>query len=461
MGAAATGGAAVSKTRTMLKVRKVRMICAVLLTALLLLLARQRPSQAQSPEQSDAFVFGINASVPGAVIGTFAPPSVDSIYFLADRTSILSPRQTRVYYWPITNEYRAAWSEVNEQVEGTLEILQGSEVVATVQQVTYTIHFSTGERAPRPQLYVGQEALQADARFQEAQTAYREAALAYQAARQAWLAQAREAAASLTADGVDPETLPPAPQQPEALNLFSTGLNSGYPVELPAGSYQIRTRLPDGSIIPESERRLIVFAPRRTAVGYEVVPENRWTFPEELNDLSSAVFGENDSVIYLKPYIVREYPSLPYERLQDPQYVGDTSGPEWMWVSGEPLEEEILEIVRDGRVEELVGLQPYFVRQVPGRELGYEILPYAPDTPDLTPRIDFVGYRIALSTERPAFEVRLRSPEQTLLSGSTRAVRVVEPISVYTLLPLSLLPLIIGAGLLFWRRRRTALEISE
>jgi len=437
-------------------VKKTKRVRLLLLALLLLLLAVQRPLRAQSPEQSDAFVFGINASVPGAVIGTFAPPSVDNIYFLADRTSILSPRHTRVYYWPITNEYRAAWSEVNEQVEGTLEVLQGGQVVASYEQETYTIHFSTGERAPRPQLYVGEEALQADALFQEAQAAYRDASLAYQAAREAWLAEAREAQAA----GNDPTTLSPAPEQPEALNLFSTGLNRGYPVELPAGSYQIRTRRPDGNIITESERRLIVFTPRRTAVGYEVIPEERWTFPEELNDLSSAILGENGSVIYLKPYIVREYPTLAYERLQDPQYVGDTSGSDWMWVSGEPLEEEILEIVRQSRVEERSNLQPYFVRQVPGRELGYEILRYTPDTPDLTPRVDFVGYRIELSAERPAFEVRLRSPEQTLLSGSTREVRVVEPISIYTLLPVSLIPLIVGAGLLFWRRR-TVLNISE
>lgn len=327
----------------------------------------------------------------------------------------------------------------------------------TFEQVTYTIHFSTGEQAPRPQLYVREEALQADARFQAAQAAYREASLAYQDERSAWLEQAREAQAN---DG-DPASLPPAPEPPEAFNLFSTGLNSGYPIQLPPGTYQIRTRLPDGSIVPESVRRLVVFAPRRTAVGYEVIPEARWTFSEELNDLSGAILGRKDSVVYLTPYIVREYPALAYERLQDPQFTGDASGSEWMWVSGESLEEDVLEVVRNGRVQERITLEPYFVRQVPGGELGYEILPYSPSTPDLTPRVDFRGYRLELSAERPAFDVRLRSPEQELLFGSTRPVRVVEPVSVYMLLPLALLPLILGAALLFWRHRRTSLKTSR
>lgn len=418
---------------------------------LLLALLLARPSQAQAPEQTDAFVFGINASVPGAVIGTFAPPSVDTIYFLADRTSILSPRRTRVYFWPITNEYRAAWSEVNEEVEGTLEVLQNGRVVDEMEQVSYTIHFSSGQLAPRPQLYIGQEAEEANEQFLAAQNAYRQAVLEYEQAREEWLAQAREA----QAQGLDRSTLPPAPQQPEAFNLFSTGLNSGYAVDLPEGTYQIRTRAPSGDVVPQSERRLVVFEPRRTAVGYEVVPEARWTFPEELNDLASAVLGEPNSVVYLKPTIVREYPALAYEHLQDPQYAGDASGSEWMWVSGEPIEDAQLEVVREGRVEDRIPLQSYFVRQVPGGELGYDIVPYSPDTPDLTPRVDFSGYRLEMNPQREAFEVRLRSPEQELLFGSARQVRVVQPISVYSLLPLALLPLALGAALLLWRRRQT------
>lgn len=324
-------------------------------------------------------------------------------------------------------------------------------MIAELEQVTYTIHFSSGEQAARPQLYIGREALDADARFLATQSAYREAVLAYQEEREAWLAQARDAQAR----GIDRATLPPAPQPPETFNLFSTGLNRGYAVDLPVGAYRIRTRTPGGEIVPESERRLIVFAPRRTAVGYEVVPEARWTFPEALNDLSSAVLGEAGSVVYLKPYIVREYPTLAYEHLQDPQYVGDASGSEWMWVSGEPLQDAQLEVVRADRVEERIALQPYFVRQVSGGELGYDILPYSPDTPDRTPRVDFAGYRLPLSAERSAFEVRLRSADEELLFGSARQVRVVTPVSLYGLLPLALIPLLAGAALLFWRRRQT------
>jgi hypothetical protein len=409
---------------------------------------------AQAPEQTEAFVYGINAAIPGAVIGTFAPPIVGEIYLMADDTSILSPRRTRVYYWPITNEYRAAWSQLNEQVDGVLEVLQGGQLVATYEQMPYTIHFSAGEGAAKPQLFIGDEAFKANDRFLADQMAYRQATEDYQVAREEWLEAARQAQAR----GEDSTDLPPSPIAPKPFNTFSTGLNSGYPVDLEEGTYQIQTRLEDGTILPESKRDLVVFAPRRTAVGYEVIPEARWTFPEELNDLSDAILGEDDTVLYLKPHIVREYPAIAYERLQDPQSASDASRSEWTWVSGETLDEGILEIVQNGEVEGRIPLESYFVKQVPGKEFGYEILPYDPNNPDLTPRVDFTGYRVKLSADQPAYEVRLRSLDDELLLGSDREVRVVQPVSLPALLLISSLPLAFGAVLILWRRRRTALK---
>ena len=409
-------------------------------------------ARAQAPEQTEAFVYGINAALPEAVVGTFAPPVVDEIYFLADMTNILSPRRTNVYYWPITNEYRAGWSQKNEQVDGILEVMQGGEVVATYEQMPYTIQFSAGSGSQKPHLYVGQEAVEANEGFQAEQLAYRQASEDYEAARQGWLAIARAAQAR----GDDPSSIPPAPEMPEPMTTFSTGLNSGFPLELPEGNYQVRTRKTDGTVIPESIRDLTVFSPRRTAVGYEVIPEARWTFPEELNDLSGVILGADNSVLFLKPKIVREYPALAYERLQDPQHINDGSSPEWAWVSGEMIDEGILELVQDENVKERITMEPYSVKQVPGKEYGYEILRYDPNTPDETPRVDFNGFRVELSSDLPAYEVRLRSTDDELLLGSTREVRVVEPDSLAALLLIALLPLLLGAVVIFRRHQRTA-----
>lgn len=423
---------------------------------LLVMLLTPLLARAQAPEQEEAFVYGINATVPGAVYGSFAPPVVEDIYLLADQTSVISPRRTRVYFWPITNEFRAAWSQLNETVDGVLEIVQDGRVIETIDSEAYTIHFTAEAGTGRPQLYVGEEALAADDQFEAMQAAYEQAARQYEREREQWLANAREAQAA----GQDPSQLAPAPEPPAAFNLFSTGLNEGFPINLAPGEYQVRTRLPNGDIVPGSERNLHVFAPRRTAVGYEVIPESRWTFPEQVDDLSDAILGESDSVIYLRPRVAREYPALAYERLQNPQYAGDAEGAEWVWIGDETdstLDEGVLEVVRNGEVVDRIAEQPYFVKQVVGRELGYEIVPYGPDTPDETPRIDFAGYKLALSGNMDQFEIRLRSVSDELFVGSSRQVRVSPAVQLPVLLLIALLPLLVGLIILLWRRRKTRL----
>lgn len=421
---------------------------------LLALLLTPMLAHAQAPEQEEAFVYGINATVPGAVYGSFAPPAVEDIYLIADQTSVISPRRTRIYFWPITNEFRAAWSQLNETVDGVLEIVRNGRVIETLDSQVYTIHFTTESGPGRPHLYVGNEALSADEQFEAMQAAYQQAAMQYEQDREEWLAAAREAQAV----GQQPTQLAPVP--PPAFNLFSTGLNEGFPINLPPGEYQIRTRQPDGDIVSGSERALHIIEPRRTAVGYEVIPERRWTFPEQVDDLSDAILGESGSVIYLRPRVAREYPALAYERLQNPQYAGDAEGAEWVWVGDETdatLDQGVLEIVRDGEVLDRIVEEAYFVNQVVGRELGYEIIRYSPDTPDETPRVDFVGYRLPLSAEMDEFEIRLRSFSNELFVGSTRQVRVSPSVRLPVLLVIALLPLLAGLILLMWRRRQTQL----
>lgn len=424
------------------------------LLLLLLLLLSGSGVQAQAPERVETFVYGINAAAPDGVIGTFAPPTIETIYLLAGQTSVLSPRRTLVYFWPITNEYRAAWSSLNEPVEGTLEIVQNGRQVGALEQVEYTIHFGAGEGAPKPVLYLGAAALEANRRFEAEREAYRQAVLAYEKARTAWLDVAREGQ-SRRADGEE-VAIPPPPEPPPPLNTFSTGINRGYPVALAPGTYDIRVRLADGRIEPKSVRRLVVFAPRRTAVGYTVVPESRWTTPEELTDLADVVLGQRGSVLYLKPHVIREYPTLPYEYLLNPQYPGDARGPEWRWVAGEALDEGIMEIVRGGKAIERVPLTPYRVRQIPGAALGYEILPFDPNDPGAPRNPDFAAYRITLSDEVPAYEVRLVSNEGRVLLGSQRQVRVLSPVDLRLLLLLPLIPILLGWLVITLRRKRTA-----
>ena len=165
--------------------------------------------------------------------------------------------------------------------------------------------------------------------------------------------------------------VPPEPARPEPIGIFSNGLNNGLPVDLDPGQYRIRLRGSDGNIVPESERTLIIFAPRRTGVGYTVVPETRWTTPLESPAPSDIIFGAADSTLYLEPHLAREYPARDWSLLQNPQRLsGDSGG--WEWVNGERLSGQQLEIIAGDDVADRRSLIPYKVQQVPGSQLGYD-----------------------------------------------------------------------------------------
>jgi hypothetical protein len=426
-----------------------------------LVLALAEPVRAQIPETEEAFVYGINATTPGEVFGTFSPPQVEEIFILAGRVSILSPRRTRVFYWPITREYRPAWSQLNEPLDGVLEIMQRGRVIRTVTSQPYTVHFEAVGTTVG-QLYVGHEAVAAEAQLLDSRDAYQQAVHDYKQAHEEWLAQVRAAQQPESAKRqLPPGTeLPPEPQPPPALQTYTVGLHQGFPMALETGEYRIRTRQPDGEVVRGSERTLHVFEPRRSALGYEVIPEERWTFPEQVNALTDVILAKAGSVVYLRPRLAREYPALAYERLRNAQYAGDAST-EWHWVAEEDdqtFADTDLEIVRDGVVVERVAKASFFVSQAFNQELGYEILPFDPLTPDLTPRVDFAGYRIKLHPGRDSFAVRLKPQAGAPYADSTRQVRVMPDGLPPILVPTALFATALGLAPLVLRHRLSRLR---
>src|SRR4051794_24393750 len=163
------------------------MVLAGLLLCIGVQQGQQRSVMAQTTAGERAFVYGINAAIPGNFVGTFAPPSADAIFLLADGTSVISPRFTEIYFWPITNAFRANWSALNEPVPGVLEVVSNGHVIAELSPTDYTILFSQEGTATTAKLFLGQDAIDADADFRARQKAFNEASAAYHQAELAWL----------------------------------------------------------------------------------------------------------------------------------------------------------------------------------------------------------------------------------------------------------------------------------
>ena len=371
---------------------------------------------AQATETQRSFVYGINAAVPGSYVGTFAPNS-DAIYLLAGEISVISPRITDIYFWPITNEYRADWRAYNELVPGTLEVLRGSTLASELAPTDYTIHFRQSGEETSAELFLGQAAADAEAEFRARQQSFQEASRAYNDAERAWM-QAADEANRKRAAGEEAELAPP-PEPPDPIGVFSNGLNQGMPIELQPGSYRVRLRSPEGTIVPGSERDLVVFAARRTGVGYSVVPESRWTTPLTSSAPSDVIFGSAGTNLYLEPRMTREYPARSWALLQNPQRDGASGG--WEWVSGERITEGTLEVERAGQPAAEQSLTAYQVRQIPGTQLGYEVAPFdaAAADGDLPA---FEAFPLRLESAGDEYQVRLVAPDGAVMAGSERQV---------------------------------------
>jgi hypothetical protein len=100
------------------------------------------------------------------------------------------------------------------------------------------------------------------------------------------------------------------------------------------------------------------------------------------------------------------------------------------------------------------------VQQVPGSQLGYEVIAIDPST-SATPETsdsghpDFEAYPIHLQATGEQYQIRLTSQEGEIMPGSTRLVRVPENPPITRLFVFSVLPLVAGA-IIITRRRHGA-----
>jgi hypothetical protein len=202
----------------------------------------------------------------------------------------------------------------------------------------------------------------------------------------------------------------------------------------------------DGAIVAGSQKRLVAIAPRRQGIGYEVVPQAKWTVPETADDPSNAIYVLPGGVIYLRPFVALEFNGLEYARLQNPQDLQATPN-RWTWVHVAPMEGATLDA--DGRS---IALEDYSVQQVPGGALGYSIVPFGPQSGGRTP--DLRAFRVEAPGGRGAQTLRMFDQSGRELAGSGRTLSATGGVLDLALVLPILLPLALGATVALWRRER-------
>lgn len=422
---------------------------------------------AAEPVKERQVVYGITPWTGKEYGGTFAPGVVDTIYLATGSRHILDVLETDVYYWPITQEFMADWMEHRQEIAGKLEIRQGNRVVATLEKQPYTFVYPEGYFGGAVELAVGADASGAYERYQQAIDDYYEAATAYQEAEEAWRDQMSEILEEVqrTGNPADPQTLPKAPEAPEPPKLLVMQPSEGFIVELPEGKYTIRVLDAEGHEIAGTSKRLEVFGPRRSGVGYQIIPESKWTVPVESGDPSQVLYVSTEATFYLKAFDAREYNRHAYQRMIElaKPLAGSGQQSAWQWVMGAEREGLSLQVVQDGRVVQTVSPKPYYVQQAPGYALGYQIVDFDPSKPEFEGRQpSFEAYKVQLNPDPGArYSLRLVDEQGQVVAGSEREVLAVRPSPVWPLYAWPGVPLVVGLVVAGWRRRLRPKRLPE
>jgi hypothetical protein len=395
------------------------------------------------------FVYGTNHFDGYKYSSALIPAGVDDIFLMADRTNIIASRLTEIYYWPLTNKYRANWDEANIIVEGTLEILQGSSVISTIELTNYVIQYDALDIFGTLELSLGEEAIHAHQRFQDLREKYRNDLFAFQDAMIEYRDQLAEAQADLEAGKITKSDLPKAPEPLEDMTLFSTEVLSGFPVHLPEGEYVIRLRLPDGSVQADSTKHLTVFKEKRFGVGYNVVSEERWNTPEQSMDTIDTIYSLDAKTLYLQPFNVAQYNQKYYVRMNDPQDSISRSDRS-IWVPLMPMEDAGTVTLKTDQIRQ-IPYERFFVSQLSGSKLGYEIIQFDPES---MTEPSFGGYRIRLEESADQYSFFMIGEDGEQIPGSARQIRTVRTNRKFVVYLISSLPLLFGLVFVSWRRSK-------
>lgn len=416
-------------------------------------------ARAAEPVKERQVVYGITPWTGKEFGGTFAPAHVDTIYLLASARHILDVLETDVYYWPITQEYMADWMGYRKAVPGRLEVRQGDRVVATLERTPYTFVYPEGYFGGKVELEVGDEAKQAYETYQRLIDDYYARVDAYRQAEEAWRQRMTRILEEVRRTGkpADPASLPEAPKPPEPPSLLVMQPTEGFVVELPPGEYTVRLVDQAGNEVEKTRKRLVVFAPRRRGVGYQIIPESKWTMPVESGDPADTLYVSSEATFYLKAFDASEVNRYAYSRMLESArpLAGSGQRSAWQWVLGQEIQGVTLQVLKGGQVVATAEPRPYYVQQTPGYALGYRIVDFDPSKPEFEGRQpSFVAYKVALQLEPGAlYELRLVDGQGQVIPASSRLVRAVRAEPSWPLYAWPGVPLVAGLMVAGWRRR--------
>jgi hypothetical protein len=422
----------------------------VLVLALLLPIAA---CIAEVPVRSESLVWTSLAWNGRDYSATFAPETSDTLFLIAGIDNFLSLRKTLIYWWPITSQWKTDTDSLNIQFPGTLELRQGRTPPRTQQMVEYTYFNVRGEYELNWRVATGEAARRELAKYAALYDSYFKAVREYESKTAAYETELRSLGAriqKLKDEHLDysallqrmnalPEPTPPTP--PNYYEVPPSVLQQAFILNLPPGRYAIRLLNARGMVMEGSEKTVLVHRARRTGgVGFEVIPSDKWTRPEESQTPSSVLYVSGKADLYLRPYFEDEFNDMAYEKTINNAARGNPSIARWVRTQQVPHAQIGMEKLGSPTVP--LSEEPFTVVQSTGNSLGYTIVPWDSRAATGGKKPSLVAFRVGIGEGDRAIRLRCRDSHGQVLTGSEREIRVVKPYGAAgLLLALTLSPL--------------------
>lgn len=389
-------------------------------------------SLAQAPIFSEQLVYSLNVYDGKGYAGTFTPQTGDTIYLIANKDSAISARITWVYFWPTTAEFMAGWQTLNEELEGTLEILKERKLIKLLKKRDNALYYPRGYWGETSVLCIDKNAHTHYEKYKKAVDEYYKKISEYYKTRTEYRKKMDEFLGGVEekrdvgVEGPLDIEIPKEPKPPEAPKFYVTEPRKDYIINLPVGRYQIRIRAEDGTIVQDSEKYLVVFASRRVGgIGYEIIRDNRWTLLESCSDPGKAIQGRGAKILYLRAYYQDEYNELYYNKLKDPQTSGNID--QWKWFNINPIKNVALLLLKEETEVERIERKPYYVKQIFGKGLRYNIIEFGQNKLSQHVRPTFEGYKLNLSSKDPGkYEIILLDTSSGELIEQSRKKLIID-----------------------------------
>jgi hypothetical protein len=408
-----------------------RYLVAAVLLALALAVCR-----ADVPVRTEQVIWSVLAFNGRDYSSTFVPESSNTLFLLAGVDNVVSLRETLVYWWPVTSEWKTDTDSLNAQFPGSLELRDAKGATRKLPLEQYTYFNIQGEYEQNWKVVTGEAARQEllkygalyDSYFSAIQE-YKNKTANYEAELQSLVARIQK----LKREHKDDASLqlqmrslvaPSAPSEPTHYAEPPVPLQQGFILNLVPGRYSLRLLNAEGRTIEGSEKSLIAYNRQGTGgIGFEVIPGDKWTRPETSVSPSSVLYVNGSADLYLRPFFEEELNDLEYEKTLDNAARGNPNVATWVRIQQVPHATVVVE--KTGATKILLTERPYHVEQVQGSTLGYTIVPWEPNGPYKDKQPDLVAFRVPLGANVRSLGLRALDSQGEPLSGSQRQVRIV------------------------------------